>query len=140
MRASTLLVLLSVLAAAVTQACASNPTGAPTAGELVDVDWACVKIEGRAVPEAAEVTVRFEADGRAAGSTGVNRWFGTWTTLGDADLDISTLGTTRRAGPPELMQVEQDFLEALQRVERARLDEGRLQLMKDGKTLLELVR
>lgn len=140
MQASTLLAVLSILFLAVTLGCASTPAGAPTAGELVDVDWACVKIDGRPVPVEAEVTVRFEADGRAGGGTGVNRWFGTWTTLGEGDLEVSSLGTTRRAGPPELMQLEQRFLEALGQVERSRLDGGRLLLLKGGQTLLELTR
>jgi putative lipoprotein len=56
-------------------------------------------------------TIRFDADGRFSGSTGVNRMFGSYEVV-DGAVRTSPAGTTMMAGPPEAMAVERRFLAA----------------------------
>ena len=63
-----------------------------------------------------------------SGSTGVNFLGGKYTLKGDA-LRFGPLITTRRAGPPALMQQEIDFTRALDRTRRWRIGEAGLELL-----------
>jgi heat shock protein HslJ len=84
--------------------------------------------------------LQFRSDGKVAGSTGCNRFTGSYSQDGHA-LTIGTLATTRRACLPEAMQREQQFLAMPRNVRHA---EGtRLELTlkdADGNALAELVR
>ena len=86
------------------------------------------KIEGRAP------TIRFTEKGMD-GSTGVNRFFGKFAQEGDK-LFGDGIGMTRRAGPPEAMKVERDYVNALQAVTQYRTEEEQLILESGDKIKL----
>jgi heat shock protein HslJ len=84
--------------------------------------------------------IQFGSDGRVSGSTGCNRFSGTYSQDGDA-LTIGTLATTRRACLPEVMRREQQFLTLLGNVFYAEGTHLKLMLKgPDGNVLAELVR
>jgi heat shock protein HslJ len=69
----------------------------------------------------ATITLTLGADGRVSGRAPVNSYFGAYKRLGNGGIEMSgPFGTTRMAGPPELMQSEDTFLRALAGVERIR--------------------
>ena len=84
--------------------------------------------------------VQFRQDGKVVGSTGCNRFTGTYSQDGAA-LRIGTLATTRRACLPQVMKREQRVLDALGRTRRGEASYSTLTLKdKDGKVLAELKR
>jgi heat shock protein HslJ len=94
----------------------------------------------------ANMTISFGADGKATGYASVNRFGGTYAFDEAGALAWPGRGfmTTRKAGPPELMEKENAYLRALPKVNRAILNGAMLQLQSDdGSTALlytELVR
>jgi heat shock protein HslJ len=67
------------------------------------------------------------ADGKASGFAGVNRWFGTCTANG-ASLAFGPLVSTRMAGPPARMELEQQYLRVMATVTQWSIADGRLRL------------
>ncbi len=80
--------------------------------QLLGNQWLVEDIGGRGVIDNAQTKVEFSADGTVSGSTGLNRFTGKATIAGKA-LSFGPLATTRRAGPPALMDQERRFLEAM---------------------------
>ena len=80
--------------------------------DVVGRGWVVVEVAGSAV-EGARPTVELADDGRAYGSTAVNRWTGSYTLEGDV-LAVGPAATTRMAGPEDAMATESAFLSALQ--------------------------
>ena len=74
---------------------------------LLEGDWLVIEIGGEAVDLDAPRTVRFEGD-RIIGRVGVNRFTGTFTLDGDV-LQAGPAASTRMAGPPEMMALENRF-------------------------------
>ena len=87
----------------------------------------------------ANMTITFGADGRATGFGSVNQYSNryTFTEQGQLKWTSPNFVTTRRAGPPELMQKERIYLEALGKVSRGIVRGHDLQLQSDdGATVL----
>jgi len=87
----------------------------------------------------ANMTITFGADGRATGFGSVNQYSNRYTFTQDGQLKWAgpSFVTTRRAGPPELMQKERIYLEALGKVSRGIVKGHELQLQSDdGATVL----
>ena len=105
------------------------------------VDWKLVKMvrDGRDLPlvPGSKVTANFHAAGRVAGVASLNRYFGSYKASGDGHIEwaASTFGATQMAGPPELMQQERQFLDALAKVSNARMEGPRLRLSNDDGTI-----
>jgi putative lipoprotein len=97
--------------------------GAPLAGTT----WQATELDGRPLPAEVRPTLELSADGRVAGSAGVNRIIGGYR-LGDGVIDFGQLATTLMAGPPEAMAVERRVLDVLQGRCPYRLDGTRLEL------------
>lgn len=72
------------------------------------------------LPRDAELNLSFGDQQKVNGYGGVNRFFGSYALKegGDIRWRGSGFGATRRAGPPEHMQVEQAFLKSLHRTTR----------------------
>ncbi|WAI01748.1 META domain-containing protein [Methanogenium organophilum] len=64
------------------------------------------------VIEGSEITLEFDEDGGIAGSAGVNRYFASYESDGDA-LSFGLIGSTMMAGPEDLMTQETDYLTLL---------------------------
>lgn len=85
--------------------------------------------------DGASQTLIFE-DGRIAGFGGVNRYAGEYTLAGE-ELVFGPLAVTRMAGPPEAMESERRYLDALGRVARVAFEDEALVLGdRDGIELL----
>jgi len=83
--------------------------------------------------------VQFRMDGVVGGSSGCNRFTGTYTQKGDA-LTMGPLASTRMACPPEVMEREQQFLTMLGYVRSAEASQLKLVLRDgNGEVLAELV-
>ena len=75
--------------------------------------WLVEEINGGGVVDRAQTTITFSKDGSVSGNTSVNRFRGAATVDGNM-LSFGPLATTRRAGPPALMQQEAKFLKAIE--------------------------
>ena len=103
-----LIALISLLAMA---ACSpSDSAGQLT--DLKDTSWTIVGI-----PEPVSATMSFGTDGCVTGSSGCNRFFGTYETSGQK-IKIRNIGGTRKMCPEVEMSVERELLESLAVVNR----------------------
>jgi len=148
-------VLPAVLAALALLAsgCATSPR--PTATlpatpdallPLADTYLNCVQlvVDGRpvALPAEPPLTARINGGDRVAGFAGVNRFSGGFL-LGETGALTWTpaMVTTRRAGPPERMELEDSFLKALQSATRLGIrGDGLVFQTDDGATRVEFRR
>ena len=80
-----------------------------------------------------------DEDGKVAGVASINRYFGNFTLKDDGEIIWSkAFGMTRMAGPPELMEQEAKFMQALPQTSRMYLKMEKLQLTStDNSTVLE---
>lgn len=82
-----------------------------------------------AVPDGLDVTLMF-MNGRISGHTGCNSYFGSVKT-GDnpGDITLGQIGSTRMACPPEAMELENRYLQALSGITRFGFLNGRMALI-----------
>lgn len=87
-------------------------------------------------------TLGFGADGKVTGFTGVNRLSSMINTdaLMRGEFKLGPAVTTKMAGPPEAMNVESKFLDALARAKSAKVSGGELSLMDGAQELLRFVK
>jgi putative lipoprotein len=78
-------------------------------------DWVVVQMNGNAVQEARVPALKFDRDGRVSGTSGCNRFTGTYTEK-DGGLEFGPLATTRMACPGALGEQEVAFFQALTKV------------------------
>lgn len=86
--------------------------GGETSGALEGREWQLTSLNGTAPLADSPITLLFE-EGRVAGSSGVNRYFGGYEVEGEK-MTIGQVGGTLMAGPEPLMQQEAAYLAALQ--------------------------
>lgn len=98
---------------------------AASAADDMTGEWKLVKIGEKDVPKTVAATLGVTADGKVSGDTGVNRFFGQ---LAKEKTLFGPLGMTRRAGPPEAMEVEAGFTKALSEVTRFAIKDKTLTL------------
>lgn len=118
---------------------ASVPPGTPAATPaaaaglaLAGTEWQCLTIGGMAVKDPQPPTIAFGADGRASGYAGVNRYGGAWSSAAGTALKLGPMAATRMAGPPERMELEDRFLDALEGVDSAKVEGVTLTLRRAG--------
>jgi heat shock protein HslJ len=83
-------------------------------------EWVLVSLLGEAPVKGSTLTLGFR-DGRVGGSGGINSIMGTCD-LGNPTLHIGDLGSTKMAGPPELMMQESTYMQALEAVTAWQID------------------
>jgi heat shock protein HslJ len=106
--AATLSILLVAGASlALTQA------GPDDLATLQAAPWTLSELDGQSVPAEAGVTASFGADGSLTGFAGCNKYTGDYTVDG-AILTVSPLASTRKACEPDVMDVENLFLDLMQ--------------------------
>jgi heat shock protein HslJ/phosphoserine phosphatase len=93
--------------------------------------WLAEDIESRGVIDKAQSTIEIAFDGTTSGSTCVNRYFGK-ATIDGTSIRFGPLATTRRAGPPSMMDQESRFISALGKVRYFRLDPNGLLFLLDN--------
>ncbi|KZB54986.1 hypothetical protein AUP42_06205 [Thalassospira lucentensis] len=97
-------------------------------------DWQLMRIEAKdksltpMTPILA--SVNFTNDGKIAGSTGCNRYFGSYTRK-DTALDVSPLGSTKMMCMEDAMEIEDAFIAAMADVKGWKVQDGDLMLV-DG--------
>jgi heat shock protein HslJ len=119
-------VLVGTIAGLVLAGCATM--------ELEDVRWNLVELDGVpavAASEQRQAFIVFESRGplRVSGSTGCNRFAGSYTRRGSS-LTLGSLATTRMACP-DGMEQERAFEQALQAVQGWRRVDGILEMLDD---------
>jgi heat shock protein HslJ len=108
------------------------PNNPPQGGdELNGTSWHLVSIDGTAAIVGRNPASIAFAEGKATGSTGCNRMFGSYILL-DGVLSFKGVGSTRMACSPELNQQEMHFLNALSAVEGYTLSDDSLTISFDG--------
>lgn len=99
---------------------------------LEDLDgtrWSLVALGGDAsLPEGTGITLAFK-DGRITDSGGCNGYFASVESPSPGMLAIGPIGSTRRACPSEVMDLEGRYLTALEKVTQCELARGRLTLV-----------
>ncbi|HBE70609.1 MAG TPA: acid phosphatase [Planctomycetaceae bacterium] len=117
------------------------PQGKPMENKAVSLkatSWQAITIKGQPTHPDVKPDLTFDEAGRVGGSTGVNRIFGPYTVDG-AKISFGQLATTRRAGPPDLMQQETQFQQALGKVATYAIEDSKLKLLDaDGSAIIEL--
>ncbi len=162
-------VLMSVLCLAVTGAVTGCATDGSTGGgggggslasnlgsslmEKVTGDWNLSKLGSESVNQIlrkpgvqAAPRMAIAKDGKVNGFAGVNQFFGNLDLgqLAQGNFPLGAMGSTKMAGPPASMDLEQQFLSALSSVrsfDAASLADGVLSLLGDnGQELMRFVR
>jgi heat shock protein HslJ len=93
-------------------------------------------LEDNQVP-AIRITLAVDQQGRLSGEAGCNRWMGEWV-LTEAGVSLAPVATTRKICPPEVMELETRFLDALSRTGGWQMTDRGLMLTDSGKTGLLL--
>ena len=130
--------------------CASGPRSGSDAGadrqgtpvtSLRDLNgaWTLQTVRGQSVADAVPADARgpyleFHEGGRMSGLAGVNRMFGTVDTeaMKAGTMRIGPVGRTMMAGPGPLMQLEEQFINALEATASARVAGDTLRLLDAG--------
>lgn len=89
---------------------------------LIGSAWLAEDIGGRGVIDRAQTTMTFDPEGQINGSGGCNRYFGPVSIDGTA-ISFGSLGATRKACVPALMDQEQKFFGALAITRSYRFDQ-----------------
>jgi heat shock protein HslJ len=89
--------------------------------------WRVVTLGGGTLPPTANVTLDFAAK-TVSGSSGCNNYSGSYTQKG-TDLSFGPTAMTRKACPPQLMDIETGFAKALASVTAYDMNSGRLRLL-----------
>jgi heat shock protein HslJ len=81
---------------------------------LAGTEWVVAALAGETWPSMSPATILMADDGRAMGSSGCNRWTGSWRAEGaEGALAFGPVAITRRVCVPRLMAAERRFLAAL---------------------------
>ncbi len=125
---STLCVLLLVLAA-----CTSS---SQSGGDLTGSFWALTELNGQPLVSGTGISAQFSTDGNVGGSSGCNRYSGTYTVSGNKITFSSPMAATMMMCEQAIMDQESAYLEALGEAETFAVKGDQLTLSgKDGATL-----
>jgi heat shock protein HslJ len=129
--------------------CASNAPTVVGEGEMAKLyqrEWQLQSIivdgERDIMHVDAKMTLNFAPGGQVAGFGAVNRIAGIYKLTPDGKLAWGSLGIVgeRKKGPPELLDKERNFLEALRKINRLIVGRQALLLQgDDGSTVLQFV-
>ena len=114
--------------------------GTSTWNEIAASTWRLAAFEDEPVVDELEITLQIEAPSQLFGTTGVNRYFGSFLRSGASGFRCEQLGTTRMAGPPEAMKAEERFLRLLRAANEVEIRAGRLLFLTNGAPVLSFVR
>ena len=111
--------------------------------DIAGIEWHLKKMimDNKTIPLMGDTKTTFscDEDGKVAGVASLNRYFGNFTIKEDGKIIWSqAFGMTRMAGPPDLMEQETKFMQALPQTSRMYLKVSQLILAsKDKSTVLE---
>jgi heat shock protein HslJ len=116
----------------------------PAGPQLFNTTWRAVEILGRKASffPGQKIDAHFvlhSGDGRVSGSSGCNNLFGGYRRQ-PGRLSFSSLGTTRMACMPSIMEQERRFLDAMRTTVSYRISGRRLVLLDSGgRSVMELI-
>lgn len=93
--------------------------------EFNSTEWVLEEIDGRAVIDRVQSTLRFQGNDRIAGWGGCNRYFAT-VRSGFNFFEVGPIGSTRRICPLVVMDQEERFFAALQKARSIRMQGANL--------------
>jgi heat shock protein HslJ len=111
--------------------------------EIADVEWhlQIMKTDNQTIEFIPDTKNTFSCDenGKVAGIATLNRYFGSFSFSEDGDIIWNkAFGMTRMAGPPNLMEQEAKFMQALPRTSRIYIKKQKLVMIStDRSTVLE---
>lgn len=130
-----------VLAACILSGCdrgaTTSETPSPPAAkgaaipDLAGTVWLLQELGGRNVLDDPKSTLGFRTEGRIAGLGGCNAFSGTATITGDR-IAVGPLAGTKMACPPDVMDQEARFLDALGKAERLEVNGGLMYVYSAG--------
>ncbi|MEE9903860.1 META domain-containing protein [Chlorobium sp.] len=143
---STLLILLFAVTGCTVQYARPDRPGGVRPDEsprLFNTTWRAVEIMGRKASfypgQKMDAHIILNSYGRVSGSTGCNNLNGSYTSL-RGRLSFGSIGTTRMACSPRIMEQERRFLDALRITASYDISGRRLILFDNrGRTVMELV-
>ncbi len=91
--------------------------------KLEGTEWLLIDLCDRPMGGDHTVTLAISEEGRVSGNASVNRYSGP-IKLEDGVMEIGPFMSTRMAGPPEAMETENEFLEALSAAQNIRMTVG----------------
>ena len=101
--------------------------------KLIDTKWKLSEMGQTKLPE-KEITISFDKN-KVNGNSGVNNYFGSYE-IKNNSIKIGPVGSTRMAGPENLMKIESEYLKLLQNSKTIKLVKNILTLTtSDGKVL-----
>ena len=95
------------------------------------IDWVLEEIDGSAVVDQVQSTIRFQGNDRIAGWGGCNRYFANIHS-GRNSFKVGPIGSTRRICPPLVMEQEERFFNALQKASSIRMEDDSLVIDSDA--------
>jgi heat shock protein HslJ len=119
-------------------ACAPSTSLQAAAADLTGPFWALSTLMDKAVASNTGISIQFTSDGKVSGSSGCNRYSGTYTVSGNNMQISSPLATTRMACAQDVMDQENAYLKALGDVKSYAVSGDQLAL-KDGSNKALLV-
>lgn len=106
-------------------------------GEVV---WVLQTIRGNAPNYGEgqkEITIQFNPEsGMVNGTSGCNRFFGSFKDHGSGRMELSDIGSSKMACPDAFMKLERNFLQTLKKCDGYDLGEYQLDLKQGGNTVL----
>ncbi|MCP1223988.1 META domain-containing protein [Sebaldella sp. S0638] len=113
--------------------------------DIADTSWKLTAISGEKITtkmmdgkEIGAITLDITTD-KISGSSGVNRYFGSYT-LNGKDITLSGIGSTRMMGPQDLMENEHKYLSVLSNVTGFEFKDNNTLVLKAGTDTLTFVR
>jgi heat shock protein HslJ/membrane-bound inhibitor of C-type lysozyme len=101
-----------------------------------EVEWDVSNLAGIDVIDGSRATVTFHSDGKLSGNATVNEFTSTWINSGGRIM-IGECAVTRKAGPPQLMEQEETFLDLLSGAVRFDFrDDGMVLSTGDGREIV----
>ena len=123
--------VLVIFALVLVVACSQTERLRMRVDEFKSTDWALVEIDGRAVIDRVQSTIRFEGNDRIVGWGGCNRYFAP-VRSGFIYFEVGPIGSTRRICPPVVMEQEERFFAALQKARGIRMEDDELVIDSEG--------
>ena len=111
--------------------------GCAAAGRLGTGSWRAADVNGAPLVAGSNLTLELGPENRVSGSSGCNRYSGTYSFSSRERIRFSALSSTRMACAPDIMQQEQSFLAILGNLESYSLyGDGSLSLIAtDGRAV-----
>ena len=114
-------VVLFIFALFLIGACSQTERLRMGVDEFNSTDWVLEEIDGSAVIDRVQSTIRFQGNDRIVGWGGCKRYFAT-VRSGFNFFKVGPIGSTRRICPPVVMDQEERFFTAIQKARSIRME------------------